>query len=467
MKIRTQLAYLFAVIVAAILLFFSIGIYYLSAGYRKTEFYERFREKAVTTARLLFEANQQITPQTLSLIDEQDSILLMGERLSVYDQNRRLLYTSKGTPEPIDSLTVSQLWQQRKWNLPPDQIEVKKEQEGREFLYKLVEEGGQTLTVAVSAVDVYGLDKLGFLKWLLFGGWLLSMAVIVAAGWIFAGNVLQPISDVITQVEAIEPDNLSTRRVKAGREKDEIAQLANTFNRMLDRLQKSFFIQKSFVANASHELRTPLTIMQGQLEVAMMQNRSDEDYRLLLQSLLEDVKDMSELANELLELAYASSEASAVSFRQVRIDEVVLQAEAELLRKCPAYDVIVDFEEAPEEEELYALPANERLLRNAFENLMENACKFSADKKVQVLVSFRPEAIVLRFIDRGIGIAEKELPFIFEPFFRSETVRAVSGHGIGLPLTQKIVEMHRGEISVQSRPGEGTTFTVSLPRLLK
>ncbi len=156
---------------------------------------------------------------------------------------------------------------------------------------------------------------------------------------------------------------------------------------------------------------------------------------------------------------------STLSFKTARIDELLLQAEAELLKKHAGYGAVMDFPEAPEEESLFELKVNERLLKNAFLNLMENACKFSDDKKVYVRVFFRPDAIRLEFADKGIGIADTDLPYVFEPFYRSENARLFStGHGIGLHLTRKIVEAHQGEITVGSVLRLGTTFTVYLPR---
>ena len=443
--------------VATLILLFSIGIYYLTARYRKNEFYERLREKAITTARLLYEAKQEITPQTLNLIDEQDSTLLFGERVSVFNADLKLIYDSQHHPDTLAPGLLERL-------VKHFANEIRVQRGETEYLYKLYKEPDEVLIVKVSGIDKYGLSKLNFLIVILSLGWFVSVAVVIVTGWLFAGKALEPIADVIHQVEQIDSATLDTQRVKAGNEKDEVAQLAETFNLMLDRLQQSFLVQRSFVANASHELRTPLTIMTGHLEVALLQNRDSDEYRHILQSVLDDTRGMTELANELLDLAHASSDASMIRFVPTRIDEIVLQAEAELLKKKPDYDVVVDFREPPEEEELYELAVNERLLKNAFHNLMENACKFSTEKKVYVSIAFKPEEVVLEFADKGIGISEKDLPFIFEPFFRAENTRGIPGHGIGLPLTKKIIDLHQGTIFVHSRPCIGTSFQIHLPR---
>ena len=454
MKIRNKIAYLFAVIVASLLLGFSIGIYYLSDGYRKNEFSERLREKAVTTARLLFEANQQITPQTLKLINEQDISVLDNEDITVYDENLSIIYKSNTEPLKITKKVLNTLKKKR---------ELLTSEGDREIIYFQQKEKNQTTTVIVSAIDTYGITKLKFLLLILFFGWAISVIIIIITGWVFAGKALAPISDVIHQVEQINFSTLD-KRVKAGNEKDEIAQLADTFNRMLVRLQNSFYIQKSFVANASHELRTPLTIIRGQLEVALMHHRDLEEYKNILTSVLDDVIEMGELANELLDMAQASSDISILPFKTARIDELILQSKSDLIKKKPNYNIIVHFPEAPDDEKFFELKVDDRLLKNAFINIIENGCKFSSGHEVMVKIFFREKNIVLKFSDRGIGISDKDLPFIFEPFFRSENVKSIPGHGIGLPLTKKIIELHGGDIDVQSVTNEGTTFTITLPR---
>ncbi len=457
MKVRNRLTYLFTAIVATLMLAFSVGIYLLSANYREREFYELLREKAITTSRLLYEAKQKITPQTLRLIEEQDQLLLYAEKIDVFDDNNVLLYSNYPDPKPINHELLNKLRKTKSG-------EIQWQEGEQELLYKLYPEKDKILIVKISAIDKYGLSKQRFLMIILFCGWTLCVVMSLLAGRAFAGNALQPIADVVYQVEHINFSTLAKGRVTAGNERDEIAQLANTFNRMLDRLQESFVIQRSFVSNASHELRTPLTVMAGQIEVALMHERTVPDYQSLLGSLHEEVQNMTDLSNTLLDMALASSDLSTIPFAKKRLDEVILQAEADLLRKKPTYNVIVNFLEAPDEEELYELVVNERLLKNAFINLMENACKFSLDHMVEVRIAFRTQSIVLLFIDKGIGIQAEELAYIFQPFFRSKNAAHVAGHGLGLSLVQRIVEMHQGQLSVSSHLGTGTTFTLVLPR---
>ena len=108
---------------------------------------------------------------------------------------------------------------------------------------------------------------------------------------------------------------------------------------------------------------------------------------------------------------------------------------------------------------------NEYLLRVAFINLMENGCKFSKDNEAAIAITYFKDKTILRFQDHGIGMDEAELPHIFTPFYRGTNRQFAGGNGIGLSLTKKIIDLHRGTISVSSQKNEGTTFTVELPHV--
>ncbi len=465
MKIRQKLTFLFAVIVAVFLISFCLGILYFSYRYRKYEFYERMREKAITTARLL--ATKDEATKTLRLIEQQDSVVLFSERVTVLDKNLQVLYDSKGKALQLQHKISTFFKKQKEWGVASNEIEIREQIGEREFLYKLIQDRRNKYIVVVSAIDTYGSSKMRFLIRIMAFGCVLGIGIIIIVGWVFADNMVEPIIEVIRQVEVIELDTLHKQRVIAGNEKDEIAQLAETFNRMLERLQNALFIQNSFVANASHELRTPLTVMAGHLEVALLQKRSAEDYHTLLLSLQEDVNNMTALSNELLDLAQASSDESNIPFTESRVDELILEAKSDLLKKKPHYSINIDFVDPPDEESFFSVFANTRLLKNAFINLLENGCKFSADRKVTVRLVFKEKNIEILFQDEGIGISKEDLPYVFEPFYRSKNAKSIPGYGIGLPLTKKIIELHHGSITTTSVLNQGSCFRVVLPHRME
>jgi len=266
---------------------------------------------------------------------------------------------------------------------------------------------------------------------------------------------------MVEKVEAISASHLHLR-INTGKGKDEIAELAHTFNNMLTRLENSFEAQKQFVSNISHELRTPLAAMIAELEISTLKERTDEEYREVIHFILQDARKLSKLSNDLLDLAKASYDQSGINFKELRLDEVLLDARQHIIKADPSFRVDLIFEKEIEEEDPITINGNEYLLKVAFSNLIGNACKFSANKQCSALISFKGKNIILQFKDTGIGIPANDLTHIFTPFYRGENKKYAPGNGIGLSLTQRIIHLHHGTIAVESQLQKGTTFTVTL-----
>ena len=174
---------------------------------------------------------------------------------------------------------------------------------------------------------------------------------------------------------------------------------------------------------------------------------------------------MNALSNGLLDLAKASSDISAISLHPLRIDEIIWETRSELTNSKKDYKIFIEFKEPIEEEMQLTILGNEHLIKTAIANLMDNACKFSPDKSVEIFLSVKSHAIVVEFTDRGIGIDEADMDKIFHPFFRANNAKSISGNGLGLTLTDKIISIHRGEIFIESQSPKGTKVTVSIPFL--
>ncbi len=456
MKIRTRLNIQFALIVASILLFFSLAVYFLFSNFREQDFYGRLRDRAITTSKILTQI-KQVSFELQKLIDRSMSYSLTNEKVDVYNDANRKIYSSSDT----GNITVTLLL----LNRIRTEKEVKFKEGNDEVIGISVFDKPNSYVVLASAYDKYGYNKLRFLRIILIILFFISMIIIVIGGWIFSRGALLPISRVISEVDNISVSNLNAK-VNEGNGKDEIALLAVTFNKMLRRLKSSFELQKNFVSNASHELRTPLTVLTGQIGVALQKERTAEEYKKLLQSLSDDIRNMNNLTNRLLDLATASRDVTELNFREVLMDEIILNARAEVVKRNPEYKVFVHFEDLPEYETKFSVRANEELLRTAFINLMDNACKFSPLKKADISISIGWDNFKLLFKDDGIGIPEQEMKMIFEPLYRSTNAKEFKGHGLGLALTQKIIQLHGGTLSIESAEGQGTSIEIFLPRNL-
>lgn len=455
MKIRNKLTLLFTLFFAGLLLVCFLFIYIASAKTRKEQYYKRLYEQAITKANLLLDA--KVMPNVLQLIYKNSPNTLFQEEVAVYDTAFHLLYH--------DAVDIDKVKETRKMI---DEIVAKKEIRFEQGVMQVVglfyRHNGQPYVITAAAQDEYGLTKLKDLKYTLIITFCSFTLLTLVAGGIFARKALQPVAEMVDKVEEITATNLDSR-VPVQNAKDEIGELAITFNHMLDRLENSFDAQKQFMSNISHELRTPLSSMVTEKELALLKDRSAEEYKKVIELDLEDTKKLVRLSNGLLDLAKASYDPSAIGWKELRLDELLLDAMESVLRTNPGYKVNLIFEKEIENDDFISVNGNEYLLKVAFINLMENSCKFSEDHQSNVAISYFREKVILRFDDTGVGIEPEDLPFIFHSFYRGSNKQFADGHGIGLSLTQKIILMHKGDISVTSRKGEGTSFSVVLPHL--
>jgi signal transduction histidine kinase len=454
MKIRTRIALLFIITVSVILVIFALTVYIFSSNHRKAEFNSRLKEKATNTVKLLSDVDE-VDNKLLKIIDQSAVKTLPEGLVLIYDDKDKLVYSN---PDNHNAVTNFELLNKIKL-----EKEVKFNEDNREGVGLLFVGKYDHYVVIAKAYDKSGLSKLNYLKYLMLSVMILTVILILVVSFLFSKQVLNPVSEMVNQLDNITISNLDLR-LNEGNGSDEIAQLAIKFNKMLERLDSAFEIQRSFVANASHELRTPLTALTGQLEVALMK-KEDNDAWEVLDGLLKEIKQLNKLSNGLLELAHASLDISEIKIRTLRIDELLGSARADLIKRNKDYTLKLNFNDFPEEENWLQLNGNEQLLKSAFINVIENACKYSSDKTAEIDLKFDQQNIVISISDKGIGINEKDLKNIFEPFFRSTNARNYSGHGIGLTLTKKIVELHKGIIQVSSQLKAGTSVVITIPHL--
>lgn len=309
-----------------------------------------------------------------------------------------------------------------------------------------------------------GYDMLHILNFKLVGVWILSFSILFVIGYFMARSVLKPVSNIVKQVENITASNLS-ERVEVENNKDEIGELATTFNKTLDRLEESFNAQKMFVSNVAHELRTPMSALIAELELSLHKVRSNEDYRNVVENALSDARNIEKLSNGLMDLAKASYDIDRIKMSSVRIDEVLLDASTMIMKANPSFKVELFFEDDTDDDNLITTYGNEYLLRTAFVNMMENNCKFSDNHSSKVNITFTMKEIVITFSDNGTGISESDIKQIFKPFFRGSNSKSVKGNGIGMTLVEKIISIHSGTIIINSAVNHGTDFIISLKHM--
>lgn len=454
MEIRKRLTYQFSTAVALIMVISFMAIYLSFVESRKAEFNDRLSRKSKLVAQMVVDIDE-IDLNLLKKIEENNPLNLANERIMIFNSSDSLIFTNGAETNLIISNKLLQ------------KVRLDKEISFRQGPYEinglLYKSKGSEIVVFTGATDIFGRKKIGLLLNILIFTFFISLVFIFLIGRYLANRALNPIGKMISRVDEISISNLDAR-INEGNGKDEIARLAITFNNMMNRLETAFKIQKTFIANASHELRNPLNVLTGQMEVVLMTDRSKKEYFDTLKSVYEDAVGINHLANSLLLLAQTSLESTTQqNFTIVRIDDILWQAAYELKNIHPDFQIRTNFSDSVVDDDSMTVFGNEILLKTAFINLLQNSYKYSDKHEIEILVDFKSKFVVIEFRDYGIGIPDNEINLIFNPFFRSSNAFHRKGHGIGLTLVDNITKLHKGFITVNSKVGSGTIFTVYLP----
>lgn len=454
MPIRVRLTFLFLLLVFGILSIVCSCIYYFSYQARLNTIKTRLGNRAITTARLLSERERFDMNQVLR-IDSFTTISIKDKVVEAFDEQNQTIYRYSDLPSDALTIDSASLEEARKNGQHFFLIGR------REALAYHYSRAGWDMVVIVAGEDTEGKLALHQLRNILLVSFLGGNILVLIVGYFFSGGLLRPVKQISQDVAVISAQNLA-RRIETGDTHDEWHHLSQTLNGLLDRLQESFELQGRFIANASHELSTPLTVIISQLEVTLQRERSDTEYKKVLQSVYEDVRQMNKLTQTLLEFAKASGTSQGLEIEPVRMDEMVLNLPSAAARVNPAYQVRLQFRNLPEEEEPLLIFGNQALLLTALNNIVLNACKYSPAHTAEVSLELAGRELKVSVRDNGPGISPEELTRIFQPFYRVNDAGTIRGFGLGLPLAERILKMHKGFIRVESG-SEGTAFHLHIP----
>lgn len=456
MKIRTALTLKNTGVTATVFLLCMAMIYLVSDHTRSKTFYHDLKSEAVTKAHLFLQ--NQVDARTMQSIYLNNKKFINEVEVAIYTTDFRMLYHDaiqndiiKENREMIDRI------------LREKEIEFYVDKyQGIGMLYSF---DGKDYIVTAAAYDGYGYDNLFELRNTLLVLFVISLSLLFVSGYILARASLKPIRDIVREAETITAHHID-RRLPVKNEKDELGELSTTFNALLERLEASFNSQKMFVSNVSHEMRTPLAALIAELDLALQKERTGEQYRKAMQNALQDAGRMNKLIDGLLNLAKADYQKEQIKMQEIRLDELLLDVREFILRAHPDYHIELLFEqEDADDDNLITVQGNLYLLNIAFSNLIENNCKYSADKSSFIQISFWDKWTIVRLSDDGIGMSETDKQNLFTLFYRGDQENKVAGHGIGLALAQKIIHLHQGNITVHSEYGKGTTFVIELPHI--
>lgn len=455
MKIKYRITIQFSIVVSLILLIVCTSIYYFSDLNRQKDFTRRIHNRAVTTANLLLKV-EGIDTDLLQKIDETTMITIKEKSVVIYNNKGEKIYQYADTSTTAVNLDSIGL---QKARLKGDYHFTEGSKEGLviNYTYK-----NQRYTVVAAAVDKSGLEKLSQLRIILMISFFSGIFITVVSGTVFSANIVAPIQNITREVKEISSQNLA-RRIKLSKSKDEIHELSATFNDLLTRLEESFDIQRHFIANASHELSTPLTSILSQLEITLQNERNAKEYETVLRSVHEDVRNLTQLTRSLLEIAKATGTSNGMELTLVRMDELIMKLPSELKKLEHSYHAQLHFENFPDNEDGLLIFGNPDLLYSAIRNIAINACKYSPDHLADIALIFSADILTIIISDNGPGISDEDKKMIFQPFYRTSETNQIHGFGLGLPLAQRIINLHKGSIDIDTVTAKGTRFFIHLP----
>jgi signal transduction histidine kinase len=452
MKIQTKTAWLFTGLTAGIMFLLVVLVYFLAQRFTFQDFRKRLQLRAVMAAKVNLEQDEtstavfsEIQRQHLEVLPDQKEYIFLADsvtgdvqlnnELRLPTEFYRAVFTNGEAFYDKGPTTYAGIY------YPDNQ--------------------GNFIVVA-SAKNEYGTQTLKNLRTVFLVCMFVGMCIAFSVGLFFSRKTFEPVRNIVARIKRITAQNLHLRLPETNR-KDEIGELAHTFNNMLDRLETAFETQNNFISHASHELHTPLTTIIGEAELAISRERKPEEYEAALHIILQEAERLSQLTAGLLSLAQTGFSTKLQMQELLRIDELLRDVKTMLERMEPGCRLQIRFDKLPADETWLQLKGDRQLLMLAFSNIVMNGCKYSGNQPVTIHLSLQQKNIKLVFTDQGIGIPEKELPKIFDPFFRASNTGKFKGYGIGLPLVATILRLHHATIQVQSTEGSGTQVILLFP----
>lgn len=439
MKIRNRLSWL--VSLTAIVIFFLFGwtIYQLDSQFYFEGFYKRLEDR-LTMVEIEYRDNPHEFENS-NWNDPLDAYYEDKELAVVLDGDGKELLREILNKELDLSLSGKEIFR--------FQVDQK------QGVGKIISDEGIKVALLVLAADKDGDDKLQFLKRSLFIEGTIAIFLLVLVMRFEIRRLLMPLENKIQRASKISGDRLNLR-LQVNNPEDEIGKVALAFNQMLDRLETAFEAQKQFVRNASHEIKNPLTAIKGEIEVLLQKERSPKEYKEALSIISSEANKLEILTNQLLDLEKANAMDEIRNPKIFSLEQTILEV-AEKFSPQLVKLSLTDMENS------CSMEGNSKLLQMAISNLVENGLKYSNNHQVEIRLQSIQHQGIVTIIDHGVGIPASDLKKIFQPLYRASNARFIQGHGIGLSLAKRIVELHGGTIDLESKEQKGTKVIITLP----
>ncbi len=453
MKIRNRIRLVFSVVFLIFLGLTFLSVFFISSNYRKQEFFERLKEQSNLTLKLLTEV-KEIDEDILQTIDKNRINNLYDEKIVLFDSTGKNIYTSiDDTPIHYSAEIIDRLRKESET--------ISMVQGNYEIYAEKIKSGNAIYFAIAKANDKYGLQKLNHLGWTLLLIYLLAIGIIISFTFYFSKLVTDPINKLAIEIENIRSTNLK-QTVTLPTTQDEIALLANKFNELLERIDNSFAFQKYFIQHVSHELKTPMAVLIANIE-RISNVELSEELRIGLNFQKTGLMQLAGVINTLLDISKFEQNSENINFIALRVDELIFETmnDLSLIQEDVHFDFNIDSK--IDDAEQLIISGNERMVRIAFNNLLKNAIAYSENKQVTINLFRKGGSILIEFLNNGKNLSSQEQELLYQYFFRGENSRQIKGFGLGLVLTNKIIQIHHGELSYLVTKESLNCFMVSFP----
>lgn len=293
----------------------------------------------------------------------------------------------------------------------------------------------------------------------------LILLLVLFAGHRITKRAFDPIAEITDGANSIQSGGDLSKRLPQGENKDELYELSKTLNDMIERLEEAFQSEKEFTSDVSHELKTPLAVILAECEYILQGNHESEEYRESLETIEKQTRRTMSMIQQLLQISRTFNKETQIEKEIFNLSLLAEGITEELSYVATEQGIFIKSEIQQDIE----ISADETLVMRVIMNLMTNAIKYKrdiAESYIKLHISEENHFIKISVTDNGIGIADEEIPHIFKKFYKVDKARNREGEsfGLGLSMVKWIIDAHAGSITVQSKLGEGSTFTVFLPK---
>ncbi len=470
MPIRTRLTIWYTAVLALILLIFGIGVYIYVTWQMVQQVDSRLSQAANTALPLALSQRPEVEEragQKVLTLPGLDALRASATYVQLIGPSGQVIGISPNITDPFLTNHLDPAAFREAAHMPANQranLFTEAQHRGlppiRVFTQALVARNGEVvgyLQVATSLESVKAAQNSLLIALLSLGGVGILFSAVI--GVLLARRALRPVDELTKTAMAIYRAENLDQRVAVPKTNDEVSRLSQAFNEMLDRLAKLFHAQQRLIADVSHEMRTPLTVIRGNVDLLRAMGCADEES---LDALTRESDRMTRLVGDLLLLSQADAGVLPMHIHNVSLNQVVADV-ARSGQVLSAGRVNVSAHVEPN----LIIQADADRLKQVLLNLVDNAIKHTPDGgqvRIEAVRSYN-NYVRLSVSDTGVGIPEKDLPHVFERFYRVDKSRsrANGGSGLGLSIAHSIVQAHNGRIVVSSKPGAGTTFDVYLP----